>query len=148
MGYGIRLVRGKSRAKIRACLGDIPVGGTYRMGDANEPITEHDLSFSITYNYAWYLYETIDKEKGVRAIYGMKGKDARKLLEAAIPKLNDMIEKETRTGKVLSQSWGKGKEYDPTSTNYWHVSARNAKKAVEGLIKLCLIAPTFTFQGD
>ena len=78
----------------------------------------------------------------------MKGKDARKLLEAAIPKLNDMIEKETRTGKVLSKSWGKGKEYDPASTNYWDVSARNAKKAVEGLINLCLIAPTFTFQGD
>ena len=85
MGYGIRMERGKSRAKINARLGDIPVGGTYRMGDANEPITEHDLSFSITYNYSWYFYETIDKEKGVRAIYGLKGTDARKPLEAARP---------------------------------------------------------------
>jgi hypothetical protein len=148
MGYGIQLVRGKSRAKIRARLGDIPKGGTYRMGGADEEISDQDLSFHITYNYSWYFYETIDKEKGVRAIYGMKGKDARKLLEAAIPKLNDMIEKETRTGKVLSQSWGKDKEYDPASTNYWDTNARNAKKAVEGLINLCLIAPTFTFQGD
>ena len=54
MGYDIYMERGKSRAKISARLGDIPVGGTYRMGDANEPITEHDLSFHITYNYAWY----------------------------------------------------------------------------------------------
>lgn len=148
MGYGIHMERGKSRAKINAKLGDIPKGGNYRMGDEDEAVTEADLSFHITYNYAWYLYETIDKEKGVRAIYGMKGRDARKLLEAAIPKLNEMIEQETRTRKVLSESWGKGKEYDPASTNYWDANAKNAKKAVEGLIDLCLIAPTFTFQGD
>ena len=49
---------------------------------------------------------------------------------------------------MLSESWGKGKDYDPTSTNYWSANAKNAKKAVEGLINLCLVAPTFTFQGD
>lgn len=148
MGHSIRMERGKSRAKIIAKFGDIPKGGNYRMGDADENVTESDLFFCVTYNYAWYFYQTIDKEKGICAIYGMKGRDARKLLEKAIPKLNDMIEKERRTGKVLSQIWGKGKDYDDASTNYWDVSAKNAKKAVEGLINLCLIAPTFTFQGD
>jgi len=148
MGYGIRMVRGKSRAKINAKFGDIPKGGNCRMGDANEPITEHDLSFSITYNYSWYFYETIDKEKGVRAIYGMKGKDARKLLESAIPKLNDMVEKETRTGKVLDKTGNRADRCSPWSTDYWDANAKNAKKAVEGLIDLCIIAPTFTFEGD
>lgn len=148
MGYDIRMVRGKSRAKVRGQLGDIPKGGTYRMGDADEEISDEDLSFHITYNYAWYFYETIDEKDGIRAIYGMKGRDARKLLESAIPKLNDMIEKETRTGKVLSKTWGKGQWYDPGSEDYWAVSAKNARKAVEGLIDLCIIAPTFTFQGD
>ena len=148
MGYDIQLVRGKSRAKINAKFGDIPKGGNYRMGDEDEAVTEADLSFHITYNYSWYLYETIDKEKGVRAIYGMKGKDARKLLEAAIPKLNDMIEQETKTGKILDKTGNRADRCSPWSTNYWDTNARNAKKAVEGLINLCLIAPTFTFQGD
>lgn len=148
MGYDVWMVRGKSRAKIHARLGDIPKGGNYRMGDADEEISERDLSFHITYNYAWYFYETIDKKDGIRAIYGMKGKDARKLLESAIPKLNDMVEKETRTGRVLSRTCGKGEKYDPRLEDYWAVSAKNAKKAVEGLIDLCIIAPTFTFEGD
>ena len=148
MGYDISLVRGKSKAKLSAKMKDIPLGGQFAISDQNRDVQDDDLNFYITYNYAWYLYQTIDKKDGVRFIYGKKAKDVLPVLEAALPKLDRMIRKEQKTGKVLSQTWGKGNDYDDNSTDYWAISAKNAKKAVEGLIALAKLAPFFTFDGD
>ena len=147
MGYDISLKRGHSRAKFnKVNAKDLPKGGQFALLSGD--LREEDLTFYVTYNYSWYLYETIDKRKGLRFIYGMKGKDAIKILEKALPKLDKMIAKEQKTKKVLSETWGAGNDYDDNSTDYWAVSAKNAKKAVEGLIALAKLAPYFTFVGD
>ena len=147
MGYDISLVRGHSRAKFKKVNSkDLPKGGQFAL--LSGYINEDDLNFYVTYNYAWYLYHTLDKKQGLRVIYGKKGKDAIKILEKALPKLDKMIAKEKKTKKVLSETWGAGGAYDDNSTDYWAVSAKNAKKAVEGLIALAKLAPYFTFEGD
>lgn len=148
MGYDISLVRGKSKAKLNGKLNDVPLGGQFALGDPERQLLENDLNFYVTYNYAWYLYQTLDSKQGLRIIYGKKGKDAIKILEKALPKLDKMIAKEKKTKKVLSETWGAGNDYDDNSTDYWAVSAKNAKMAVEGLIALAKLAPYFTFTGD
>ena len=52
-------------------------GGTYAIGN-----TETELN--ITYNYSWYYYNFLDKEKGIRWLYGKRGKDCIKKLKKAI----------------------------------------------------------------
>lgn len=32
-------------------------------------------SVNITYNYSWFYYHFLDKEKGIQWLYGKKGKD-------------------------------------------------------------------------
>lgn len=147
MGYDISLQRGNSHAKFNSISADeLPKGGQFAILSGN--VREEDLNFYITYNYSWYLYKTIDKSDGVRFIYGKKGKDVIPILEKSLTELDKMIAMEKKTGKVLSETWGAGNDYDDNSTDYWAVSAKNAKKAVEGLISLAKLAPYFTFTGD
>ena len=148
MGYNIWLNRGDSKSEIKAKFGDVPKGGQYRLGDDDEDVSDGDLELYVTYNYSWYFYEAIDKDHGVRSVYGMKAGEAADRLEKALPKLDEMIAEEKRTGKVLSETWGVGEDYDDESTDYWAVSAKNAEKAVEALISLCRLAPDFTVEGD
>ena len=148
MGYSIWLNRGDSKSELKAKFGDVPKGGQYRLGDDDEDVSEGDLELYVTYNYSWYFYETIDKDRGIRSVFGMRAGEAADKLEEALPKLDEMIAEEKRTGKVLSETWGAGEDYDDESTDYWAVSAKNAKKAVEALIDLCRLAPDFTVDGD
>ncbi len=149
MGYEIRLIRNGSKSKLRLITDkELPKAGQFALRDANSVLSEDDLELYVTYNYSWYFYNGIDKEKGLRVIYGLKAKDAIPILEAALPKIDKFIEKERKTKKVLSTTWGKGEAYDEADTNYWSVSAKNARRAVENLIVLGRLAPYFTFTGD
>lgn len=149
MGYEIRLIRNGSKAKLREIKdSELPKAGQFALRDANAVISEYDLEFYVTYNYSWYFYNSIDKNKGIRVIYGLKAKDAIPLLEAALPKIDKFIEEERNTKKVLSTTWGAGEPYDESDTDYWSVSARNAKRAIENIITLGKLAPQFTFTGD
>lgn len=149
MSYAITLERNGSRSKIKPVkIVDLPIGGTYMLAPSDSAmVTEYDLYFNITWNYSWYFYKTLGKD-GIRFIYGKRAKDVIPTLEAALPKLDKMIEKERKTGVVLSQTWGKGNKYKENDTNYWSISAKNAKKALENLITFGKIAPYFTFFGD
>lgn len=149
MGYEIRLIRNGSKAKLREIKdSELPKAGQFALRDANASLSEEDLELYVTYNYSWYFYNSIDKDKGIRVIYGLKAKDAIPLLEAALPKIDKFMDEERKTKKVLSTTWGVGEAYDEADTNYWSVSARNAKRAVENIIALGKLAPEFTFTGD
>ena len=149
MGYEIRLIRNGSKAKLRKIKDrELPKAGQFALRDANTVLLECDLELYVTYNYSWYFYNAIDKDKGIRVIYGLKAKDAIPLLEAALPKIDKFMDEERKTKKVLSTTWGVGAAYDEADTNYWSVSARNAKRAVENIIALGKLAPDFTFTGD
>ena len=151
MGYSIYLSRGSSKSKIKkASFKDLPSGSNIIIPqDPDQLLSENDLNIDLTYNHSWYYYSTIDNEKGIRFIYGMKASDAIPLLKIAIKKLEFMEQEETRTGKVMSQTWGKDGKYDPKSKDhYWGVNARNAILALQKLIALAELAPDFTFHGD
>ncbi len=147
MGYDIRLVRGNSTEKLTCKKSDVPVNGQFSFTGTDE-IAESDLYLYVSYNQSWYFYNTIDKEKGIRAIYGKTGQEAIDILTPALSKLDEMIPEEEKSGVVLSQTWGVGSEYDPSDMGAWGISAKVAKMVVEKLIILAGLAKTFTFEGD
>ena len=53
-------------------------GGTQQIGGNTE------TWLNVTYNYSWYYYMFLDKEEGIRWLYGKKAKDCAKRLERAI----------------------------------------------------------------
>ena len=151
MSYGIYLVRGNSKSEINQVdPKKFPRGGTYRMFDDDDKIGESDLYFYITYNFAWYLYETIDEKEGVRWIYGKKAKDVIARLETAKSICEDMAKQEAEEGRILSETWGSGERYDfeKVKNDYWYACADHAAKAIDDLITMAKIAPDFTFKGD
>ena len=144
MGYDIRLDFDTPNARIRdgATVADLPRGGQYAVYmDGAAPITANDLYLHITFNYSWYYYETIEGGNGLKELIGKTTTEALPILKAAREKIVPMIDEERRTGKVLSQTWGKGSDYDDTSTDYWKTSAKNAVRALDSFIELCEIAP-------
>lgn len=150
MSYSIRLVRKKSHSKIKkVSSSELPRGGTY-CAPTGDTIMEHDLFLNITYNFAWYLYKTIDEDLGVRWIYGKKGKDVIERLGQAKAKCEEMAEEEAKNKCIISETWGADEPYDEerVSHDYWYPCARHAADAISGLIFLAVIAPDFTFSGD
>jgi len=151
MSYGISLVRGDSTSVVSKITDEmLPKGGTYAAREPGSMVDESELYFNITYNFAWYFYETLDAEQGIRVIYGKKGRDVKPMVEGAIAKLGVLVERERSGGKVLSETWGKDKVYDEEESerDYWFPCAKNAVKALRGIASLCDIAPDFTFTGD
>lgn len=45
---------------------------------------------NVTYNYSWYYYKYLDKEKGIRVLHEMIAKDTIPLLEKAIEPFKEM----------------------------------------------------------
>ena len=149
MSYGIYLQRQDSTRQInQISWKDMPYGGTYSIG--NGYVEEDDLYLNITYNFAWYFYKTIDGDLGIRWIYGKKASEVVDALRRAREECLSMAAMEEVYGKILSETWGKGEEYNPekVANNYWYPCAAHAAKALEGLIKLAEIASDFTFNGD
>jgi hypothetical protein len=94
-------------------------GGTYAMGGTNE------AWINITYNYADFYHDTIDKEKGIRWLYGKTGEEVLPILQQAIKKLG----------------------LEP-SDNYWKATAGNAGDALLALKTFCVLRPDGIFDGD
>jgi len=95
-------------------------GGTYQVGGTK------DTTLNITYNYGWYYYEYLDKEKGIRWLYGRKGKDCIERLKAAI----------------------KHFENEPVHTDYWANTPGNCIRPLKTLLRWCEQFPEGTFKGD
>ncbi len=58
-------------------------GGTYVAGGTT------DMTLNVTYNYSLVFCKVLDREKGIRFIYGMTGADSIPILQAAADKLKD-----------------------------------------------------------
>jgi len=96
-------------------------GGTYVDGGT------YDTELNITYNYSWYYYLFLDKEKGIRWLYGKKGKDC-------IEKLNQAIEP--------------FKEELPYEHDYWANTPGNCVKPLRILLSWAEQFPEGVFSGD
>ncbi len=94
-------------------------GGTYALGGSDE------AWLNITYNYSKFYYSTIDKEKGIRWLYGKTGEECLPVLKAAIEKLGTI-----------------------QSDDYWKATSGNAGHALLGLIQFCEMRPDGVFDGD
>ncbi len=147
MGYNI-LLNSVPGCSIRpgATIADLPRSGQFAIYEYNRPLTNDDLELYCTFNYSWYFYQTFEGGEGLKSLNGKTTTEALPILEAVRKKIAVMEDTERKTGKVLSETWGAGSDYDDSSTNYWDVSAKNAGKAVEKLIEFCKLAPGYKFR--
>ena len=94
-------------------------GGTYQVGGTTE------TWLNITYNYAEHFYRLIDREKGIRFLYGKTGAESIPILKKAISKLKDDV-----------------------VGDYWEPTEGNAKEALKGLLYFAEIRPDGVWDGD
>ena len=147
MGYSIQLnATPGSTIRPGATMNDLPRGGMYAVYKSNRSLADSDLEYYVTFNYAWYFYQTFEGGNGLKGLNGKTTDEALPILEAAREKIAVMEDTERKTGKVLSETWGKGLDYDDKSTNYWDISAKNAGNAVDDLMDFCRMAPGYSFR--
>lgn len=94
-------------------------GGTYVIGGTTE------AHLNITWNYGPHYYRVLDKELGIRVLYGKTGAESQALLKDAIAKLGDDV--------------------DP---DYWKPTEGNAKRALTQLFALAQLRPDGVWDGD
>jgi len=119
MSYDISLKEPETKDTI---IFDEPhgiTGGTFVLGGTDE------AWLNITYNYSKFYHLYIDKEDGIRSLYGKTGKEAIPILEKAIVKL--------------------GTERDE---DYWKATPGNAGAALQGLLAFAKLRPDGIFNGD
>ena len=80
---------------------------------------------NITYNYSPHYYRLMDKEKGIRVLYGMTGAESIPLLQKTISSLKDDV-----------------------SDNYWEPTEGNAKRSLCGLLAFAQMRPDGIWDGD
>lgn len=95
-------------------------GGTYAVGN-----TKTELN--ITYNYSWYYYQFLDKEKGIRWLYNKQGKECIEKLKQAIEPFKD--------SPVYEE-------------DYWANTPGNCVKPLKILLNWCEKFPDGLFYGD
>ena len=86
---------------------------------------ETEAHINITYNYGQIFRDTIDKDQGIRWLYGKKAKDTIDALITAMTRLkNDFSE------------------------DYWEATEGNAKLALVNLLELAWMYPEGVWEGD
>lgn len=76
---------------------------------------------SITYNYAWFFYKFMSKDKGIKLIYGVDGRVAKPIIQKMIDEL------------IGAMGDGDSKvEYD-----YWIPTPNNVTKVLRVLLSWC-----------
>lgn len=108
-------------------------GGTYQVGGTTE------LCLNVTYNYAPWYYEHIDKENGIRWLYEKTGAECIPRLKQAIQAITEAKQPPHDAEKHLAKG-------DPE--NYWTPTAENAARALCGLLALAQLRPDGVFTGD
>jgi hypothetical protein len=93
-------------------------GGTYAIGGTTE------AWLNVTYNYSQIFYRVMG-ERGIRTIYGLKGKEAALILEEAIKQLKNDV-----------------------ADDYWEPTEGNAQVALRNLLQLAYMCPDGIFAGD
>lgn len=94
-------------------------GGTYALGGIAQ------ASLNITYNYVWFFRRFIDKEEGIRWLYGKRASETIERLGSAVAELGtDRFE------------------------NYWAPTPGNAGHALSILLKWARQHPEAIWKGD
>ena len=86
---------------------------------------ETEAHINITYNYGQIFRDTIDKDQGIRWLYGKKAKDTVDTLITAMTRLKDDF-----------------------SEDYWEATEGNAKLALMNLLELAWMYPDGIWDGD
>lgn len=119
MSYDIKLLDPVTKEVIELDTAHFVRGGTYAVGGTCE------LWLNVTWNYSHFFHETIDKEKGIRAIYGLTGAQSIPVLNRAIISLPDDVDKD-----------------------YWKATGGNAKRALLQLREFARMRPDGIWAGD
>ena len=117
MSYDIDLIDPTTNEPVKVSLHE--EGGTYAVGGIN------DASLNVTYNYSKFFRDTIDKENGIRWLYGKTGKEVIDTLETAVNTL------------------GTDKDSDQ-----WTPTEGNAGYALSILLEWAKQYPNAVFKGD
>lgn len=135
MSYDISLVDPVTRETLTMDAPHQMRGGTYAIGGTTR------LWLNITYNYGvWYRKPYAFGEKGIRAIYGMTGKDSIPLLHRTIANLETVDEELPQEEIDERKSRGMG--------DYWIPTKENAIKPLYQLIELAKMRPDGIWEGD
>lgn len=119
MSYDIELVCPVSGEVLESESVHQISGGTYCLGGTKK------LCLNITYNYGSIFRKVIDKDSGIRSIYGKSGADSIPIIQAAINQLGNDID-----------------------DDYWKPTEGNAKAALCGLLALAKMRPDGIWMGD
>ena len=95
-------------------------GGTQVLGGSSE------AELNITYNYSWFYYRYLDKDKGLRWLYGKTGHEVTHRLSEAVQELGT-------------------NEYEK---DYWAPTPGNAGYALKILLDWAIMNPDEVFYGD
>ena len=120
MSYDINLIDPETQETFELTK-SLREGGIQQIGGNTE------TWFNITYNYSWYYYHFLDKEDGIRWLYGKKAKDCIERLEKAIEPF---------------------KNYQVYEDDYWANTPGNCVKALKILLEWCKEFPEGIFKGD
>lgn len=134
-------------------------GGTYALGGTT------DASLNVTWNYAPYFYAHLDKERGIRWLYGKTGGECIERLESAIDAIKADEELEHQQLQSVEEGKAKAREKLKTiSTNhlfydiyrsategprgYWLPTRENAVRPLRTLLSWAQQHPWAVFSGD
>ena len=85
------------------------------------------FEIGVTYNYSKFYYDKIDRDDGIRAIYGLTGAESLPILDLAISLMSD-------------------EGYDPM--DYWKPTEGNARDPLKKLFLAARSHPTWKWEGD
>lgn len=123
MSYDISIIDPETKKTIEVEHKHTISGGTYALGGTKE------LWLNITYNYGPFYYQVFG-DLGIESLYGKVARDTIPILKAAIKMLIDLDDGQR-------------------SEDYWAVTPDNARKALEGLLGLAFLAPSYgVWDGD
>lgn len=94
-------------------------GGICAVGGTRE------MWLNVTYNYGKFYYEVMDKEDGIKVIFGKIGAESIEILKSAISKLDDDV-----------------------SDDYFEATEGNAKKALCSLLAMAQMRPDGVWDGS
>ena len=136
MSYDLRIVNKETYEPVMLPEKHQFRGGTFAIGGTP------DASFNITYNYGQFYYDHLDKDKGLRGIYGKPLPEALSMLKKAIEEIK------AKYPEVLGDD-------PPGAEDYWASTPFNAMKALEALIAITKMVmesgvpvDDLTWEGD
>lgn len=112
MSHDLYLVDPVTRVTLEAAEPHDEAGGTYALGGTTA------LWMNVTFNYATHMWATLG-DGGLKTLEGQTAADSLPRLEAAVAALGT----------------------EAPSSNYWDATQGNARRALEGLVRLARMAP-------